>query len=158
AGAKLESILGEEVVVDGAAVVVLGDAVEEGVAGDTEQEIGKIVAGEESGGEVEGAVVVGTIETQWRDGLNVTNVQAELHGVAAFGLAHGVRVFVDIRFVDAAKAIHVESLDRVEVNFGDAVEKEIVVPDGVDAETLSEACAVEGIGGAVVVAGEAEAE
>src|SRR2546423_12858048 len=81
---ELEGILRVKVVVERTAVVILRDGIKECRGRNAEQEIGKIVSGEELRREVKGDVIVGAVEPQGGYRLDVAENHGRFSGVTPF--------------------------------------------------------------------------
>ena len=153
----LPLVLREEVIVDGAAVVVLLDGVVLGAVGDAEEEVGEVDAGVVAdggagGGVTEGAVVIGAEEAERGDGSDGADISTELEGVIAVGPAEGIGVDEDVGLIGGGETADGESLHVLEGDLGQAVEEEVLktdetepVGEGVAVETVVRSLCVEGI-------------
>ena len=112
-------ILGKEMIVDRAAVVVLLHNIVEGLVGQTEEEVSEVNTCEQACAigriELERSVIISAIEAQWADCLKGANVNTKSELVMSFGPAQTVGIDQRVGLVDRIQSGSVQCTDVIKV-------------------------------------------
>ena len=118
-GACLPLVLTKEMIVGGSPVVVFLHDVIKRLIGQSREEVGKVYSSEKAGAVLgvvlEGAVIIGAVEAQWRDRSQPADVSAKPELMLPFRPAQCVGIDIGIRFCQRAQPIRVQGPDVVEM-------------------------------------------